>query len=211
MSSSNVILTQGKIHSEIFFVILKEFRWHEHDPLEIITSIEDCIEGAVKTFETQGHSARSIKAVGITNQRETTVVWDNETGEPLYNAIVWTDTRHQRWGRKRRSRRFTRGAPCLSPCEYTDGGNWMHEAYQPVIEDGRGIFPEDFRIRAPLGLKEAVRVAAKRQHMTRAEYARRALLRSIEADGVTLRRGAVATAFHAACRRSAGQSQDAPR
>jgi len=68
------------------------------------------------------------------------------------------------------------------------------DAYKPVIEDGRGIFPEDFRIRAPLGLNEAVRAAAQRQHMTRAEYARRALLRSIEADGVTLRRGLVEVA-----------------
>jgi len=67
----------------------------------------------------------------------------------------------------------------------------MHEAYQPIIEDGRGIFPEDFRIRAPLGLNEAVGAAAQRRHMTRAEYTRRALLRSIEADGVKLRRGAV--------------------
>ncbi len=79
-------------------------RWHEHDPLEIITSIEDCIEGAVKTFEQQGHSAKSIKAVGITNQRETTVVWDHETGEPLYNAIVWTDTRTQALVRKLKAR-----------------------------------------------------------------------------------------------------------
>ena len=47
------------------------------------------------------------------------------------------------------------------------------DSYKPVIEDGRGIFPEDFRIKAPLGLNEAVRAAAQRQHMTRAEYARR--------------------------------------
>ncbi|KUJ13576.1 putative glycerol kinase [Mollisia scopiformis] len=78
--------------------------WHEHDPLEIITSIETCIEGAVKSFEDNGHAARAIKAVGITNQRETTVVWDHETGEPLYNAIVWTDTRTQALVRKLKAR-----------------------------------------------------------------------------------------------------------
>ena len=66
-----------------------------------------------------------------------------------------------------------------------------HEAYRPAIEDGRGIFPEDFRLKAPRGFNDAVRAAAQRQHMTRAEYARRALLRSIEADGVRLRRGLV--------------------
>jgi glycerol kinase len=78
--------------------------WHEHDPVEIISSIEECIEGAVEAFEHQGHSAKAIKAVGITNQRETTVLWDNETGEPLYNAIVWTDTRTQALVRKLKAR-----------------------------------------------------------------------------------------------------------
>lgn len=68
-------------------------RWHEHDPQEIVTSVEECINGAVQAFEDLGHSASDIKAVGITNQRETTVVWDKHTGEPLHNAIVWTDAR----------------------------------------------------------------------------------------------------------------------
>jgi glycerol kinase len=75
-------------------------RWHEHDPLEIVSSVEKCIDGAVETFEKQGHSKNSIKAIGITNQRETTVLWNQETGEPLYNAIVWTDTRTQALVRK---------------------------------------------------------------------------------------------------------------
>ncbi|EXJ94011.1 glycerol kinase [Capronia coronata CBS 617.96] len=78
--------------------------WHEHDPLEIISSVEQCIEGAVKDLENQGHAKASIKAVGITNQRETTVVWNHETGEPLYNAIVWTDTRTQALVRKLKQR-----------------------------------------------------------------------------------------------------------
>lgn len=55
--------------------------------------MEHCIEAALKTFEKDGHSRDSIKAIGITNQRETTVCWDVKTGEALYNAIVWTDTR----------------------------------------------------------------------------------------------------------------------
>ncbi|KIX09632.1 glycerol kinase [Rhinocladiella mackenziei CBS 650.93] len=78
--------------------------WHEHDPLEIISSVEECIEGAVKDLENQGHASANIKAVGITNQRETTVVWNSETGEPLYNAIVWTDTRTQALVRKLKNR-----------------------------------------------------------------------------------------------------------
>ncbi|KAI1933094.1 Glycerol kinase [Ophidiomyces ophidiicola] len=67
--------------------------WHEQDPTEIVSSVESCIEQATKTFVNLGHSISHICALGITNQRETTVVWDWETGEPLYNAIAWPDTR----------------------------------------------------------------------------------------------------------------------
>ncbi|OAP54795.1 glycerol kinase [Fonsecaea erecta] len=78
--------------------------WHEHDPLEIVASVEKCIDGAVQQFQDQGHNINTIKAVGITNQRETTVLWNKETGEPLYNAIVWTDTRTQALVRKLKHR-----------------------------------------------------------------------------------------------------------
>ncbi|KEF57655.1 glycerol kinase [Exophiala aquamarina CBS 119918] len=67
--------------------------WHEHDPFELVSSVSECIDKAVEEFETQGHSISDIQAVGITNQRETTCVWDTKTGEPLHNSIVWTDTR----------------------------------------------------------------------------------------------------------------------
>ncbi|KAL1875832.1 Glycerol kinase [Diaporthe australafricana] len=67
--------------------------WHEHDPMELLTSVEACIEGAMKQFTEKGHTAKEIRSIGITNQRETTVVWDKTTGEPLNNAIVWPDTR----------------------------------------------------------------------------------------------------------------------
>ncbi|KAG5925612.1 hypothetical protein E4U42_004136 [Claviceps africana] len=68
--------------------------WHEHDPEELVSSVERCIDEAVAKFETQGHSRAQIVAVGITNQRETTVVWDRTSGRALCNAIVWTDTRN---------------------------------------------------------------------------------------------------------------------
>jgi len=55
--------------------------------------VQTCIDEAVKDFEKRGHNKEDIKAVGLTNQRETTLVWDTETGEPLHNAIVWPDTR----------------------------------------------------------------------------------------------------------------------
>ncbi|RDI76596.1 hypothetical protein Vi05172_g13395 [Venturia inaequalis] len=90
--------TQGEPiaqHQMEFKQIYPNSGWHEHDPYELVSSVTGCIEEAVKLFTQKGFSPSQIKAVGITNQRETTVVWDSETGEPLYNAIVWTDTRSQ--------------------------------------------------------------------------------------------------------------------
>lgn len=67
--------------------------WVEHDPMEIWDRTKDVIQGAMKRA---GASASDIVAVGITNQRETAVVWDRKTGKPYYNAIVWQDTRTDR-------------------------------------------------------------------------------------------------------------------
>lgn len=60
--------------------------WVEHDAEEIIATQIDCIKDAVKNARIK---ATDIAAIGITNQRETTVVWNKETGKPIYNAIVW--------------------------------------------------------------------------------------------------------------------------
>lgn len=67
----------------------------EQDPREIVGSVEICIEKAVEGFVGAGHSVSNIKTIGITTQRETTVVWDSQSGEPLHNAIAWPDTRTQ--------------------------------------------------------------------------------------------------------------------
>ncbi|KAJ5606072.1 Glycerol kinase [Penicillium lagena] len=67
--------------------------WHEHDPYELVESVYICIEEAMKSFLALGHAKFDIEAIGITSQRETIIVWDWETGEPLHNAITWTDTR----------------------------------------------------------------------------------------------------------------------
>lgn len=64
--------------------------WVEHDPNEIW---ETQLKTAVETLKTAGVTPAEISAIGITNQRETTVVWDRKTGEPIYNAIVWQDRR----------------------------------------------------------------------------------------------------------------------
>ena len=64
--------------------------WVEHDPLEIFAAQQETFKEVLATSEI---SAGEIAAIGITNQRETTVVWDKNTGEPIYNAIVWLDKR----------------------------------------------------------------------------------------------------------------------
>jgi len=71
----------------------------------------------------------------------------------------------------------------------------MHEAYQPLIDDGRGRFPEDLRVKAPRGARAAIAAAAQIKNTTNAEYVRQALLRCLEADGVRLRRGLVELAL----------------
>ena len=68
------------------------YRWIEHDPEEIWQGVQQCVHNALQTAEKASGSIK-VKAVGITNQRETTLVWDKTTGKPLYNAIVWMDNR----------------------------------------------------------------------------------------------------------------------
>ncbi|MGV8049060.1 MAG: glycerol kinase GlpK [Anaerolineaceae bacterium] len=64
--------------------------WVEHDPLEIWKATQDVITGALNKLHID---IKDIASVGITNQRETTLVWEKATGKPVYNAIVWQDTR----------------------------------------------------------------------------------------------------------------------
>jgi glycerol kinase len=64
--------------------------WVEHDALEIWANVQEVIAGAL---EKAGATAADIAAVGITNQRETTIIWEKATGRPIANAIVWQDTR----------------------------------------------------------------------------------------------------------------------
>jgi glycerol kinase len=64
--------------------------WVEHDPVEIWRNTQTVMAGALRAG---GLTARDLAAIGITNQRETTVVWDRRTGVPLHNALVWQDTR----------------------------------------------------------------------------------------------------------------------
>jgi glycerol kinase len=83
-----VVAVDQKEHEQIF----PKPGWVEHDPKEVWTRSEEVIAGALKKA---GIAATDLAAVGITNQRETAVVWDRNTGEPVYNALVWQDTRQQ--------------------------------------------------------------------------------------------------------------------
>src|SRR5215203_1234459 len=67
--------------------------WVEHDPIEIAARTNEVITGALRVADLAG---TDLAAIGVTNQRETTVVWNPKTGRPWYNAIVWQDTRTER-------------------------------------------------------------------------------------------------------------------
>ena len=84
--AGKVAASDQKEHQQIF----PRPGWVEHNPLEIWARTQEVIAGALSKG---GLAAPDLAAVGITNQRETTVVWDRVTGQPVYNAIVWQDTR----------------------------------------------------------------------------------------------------------------------
>ena len=85
----NIVAYDQSEHRQIF----PQSGWVEHDPLEIWERSREVIGGAVAKAQI---SAADIAAVGITNQRETTLLWDAATGRPIHNAIVWQDTRTDR-------------------------------------------------------------------------------------------------------------------
>lgn len=93
-SSRCILFNKG---GEVLSAAQKEFRqiypkpgWVEHNPMEIWSSQASVIAEAITSIDING---LNIAAIGITNQRETTIVWDAETGTPVYNAIVWQDRR----------------------------------------------------------------------------------------------------------------------
>lgn len=84
-----IVAYDQREHEQIF----PQSGWVEHDPNEIWERTRQVI-GA--TLAKTGATAADLAAIGITNQRETTLLWDKQTGEPVYNAIVWQDTRTDR-------------------------------------------------------------------------------------------------------------------
>lgn len=91
LAYSAIYIWQGK-HGVQDIHVLSCRRWTEHDPQEIWASVTTCIDKALEAAE-QGGTPVRVVAAGITNQRETTLLWDRASGLPLHNAIVWLDTR----------------------------------------------------------------------------------------------------------------------
>jgi len=84
--AGKVVAVDQREHEQIY----PKPGWVEHNPMEIWERTQDVIASALKKGNVD---PKDIAAVGVTNQRETTVVWDKATGKPIYNAIVWQDTR----------------------------------------------------------------------------------------------------------------------
>jgi glycerol kinase len=85
----NIVASDQKEHVQLY----PKPGWVEHDPAEIWRNTQSVILGAMAKARLAPHDLSSI---GITNQRETTLLWDRATGAPLHNALVWQDTRTDR-------------------------------------------------------------------------------------------------------------------
>ncbi len=81
-----IVSVDQKEHEQIF----PKPGWVEHDAAEIWENVQEVVAGAIVKA---GITSADVKAIGITNQRETTLLWDKNTGEPVHNALVWQDTR----------------------------------------------------------------------------------------------------------------------
>jgi glycerol kinase len=84
--SGSVVANAYEQHEQIY----PEPGWVEHDPMEIWENTKEVV---TRGLSEAGLEADQLEALGITNQRETTIVWDKETGKPVYNALVWQDRR----------------------------------------------------------------------------------------------------------------------
>ena len=119
--------------------------WVEHNPVEIAERSSAVLQTAINAA---GLAAADFAALGITNQRETTVVWNRKTGRPYYNAIVWQDTRTDRIAtalERDGKGEVIRAKSGLPPATYFSGGKiqWILENVDGVraaAEDGEAVF-----------------------------------------------------------------------
>jgi len=84
--AGKIVAVDQREHKQIY----PQPGWVEHDPIEIWARTQEVVRGALRKAECD---VSDVAAIGVTNQRETTVVWEKSTGKPVYNAIVWQDTR----------------------------------------------------------------------------------------------------------------------
>ncbi len=125
--------------------ILPRAGWVEHDPDEIWSRTQETVSGAL---ENCGLGADDLAAVGLTNQRETTVVWNRRTGQPYANAIVWQDTRTAKVAadlERAGHAQLIKERSGLPPASYFAGGKikWLLENVDGVreaAESGEAIF-----------------------------------------------------------------------
>ncbi|NXA49604.1 GLPK kinase, partial [Nothocercus julius] len=125
--------------------------WVEQDPKEILKSVHECVEKTCEKLQQLNIDITNIKAIGVSNQRETTVVWDKTTGEPLYNAIVWLDLRTQSTverllkripGKNKSFFKFRTGLP-LSTYFSAVKLRWLLDNVEEIkqaVDDGRAMF-----------------------------------------------------------------------
>ncbi|CAK0785078.1 hypothetical protein CVIRNUC_008284 [Coccomyxa viridis] len=115
-------------HHLEFEQITRQPGWVEHDPLEIWSTVLQCVENGLCTARRK-HADLEVVALGITNQRETTMAWDRRTGQPLYNAIVWLDRRTsaicQRLTKELGSGDAFRGTTGLPVSTYFSAFKWL--------------------------------------------------------------------------------------
>ncbi|XP_024432882.2 glycerol kinase 2 [Desmodus rotundus] len=124
--------------------------WVEQDPKEIIQCAYECIEKTCEKLNELNIDLSNIKAIGVSNQRETTLIWDKLTGEPLYNAVAWLDLRAQSTVEKLSKKipgnnNFVKSKTGLPLSTYFSAVKlrWILDnvkAVQKAVEEGRGLF-----------------------------------------------------------------------
>ncbi|MBP8535552.1 FGGY family carbohydrate kinase, partial [Streptomyces sp. MK37H] len=125
--------------------ILPRAGWVEHDPVEIYERTNSVMQNALRAG---GLSPADLAAIGITNQRETTVIWDPRNGRPYYNAIVWQDTRTDTIAaalERNGQGEVIRRKAGLPPATYFSGGKikWILdnvEGVREAAEAGHALF-----------------------------------------------------------------------
>jgi len=136
----NVIARHQLEHEQI----LPQPGWVEHDPMEIAARCDETIARAMRNANV---TAADLAAIGVTNQRETTIVWNPKTGQPWYNAIVWQDTRTDRIvnALSDEQTRLIRSRTGLPPATYFSGAKiqWILEnvpGVRAAADRGEAVF-----------------------------------------------------------------------